>query len=200
MTVTKLRLEDDLGQPPFLRSLTVVAENCGGTGMEVTMTTDAGVDAAELFWSRVQVGEPDECWPYVGNGSRGKYGHVRIWFDGQRDYAHRVAFRLAGEAIPPGHILMHECDVGECCNVVRHVRVGTIAENNAQRDQRNRRTPFLPHGVKHWSAKLGERDVAAVRQARELGVPAPALAKMYSVSLATIYNLWSGRHYAGEAA
>src|SRR4051794_31483226 len=169
--------------------------------MEVTMTISSAEDAAAAFWARVQVGEPDECWPYVGGGSRGKYGHTRVWFNGQRDYAHRVAYRLMIGAIPDGRILLHECDNGACCNVLRCVRAGTIAENNAQRDARDRRTPFLPRGTKHWSAKLADRDVAAVRQARELGVPAPALAKMYGVSLATIYNLWAGRHYGeGTAA
>src|SRR4051812_26656577 len=45
--------------------------------------------AEQSFWRNVAVAQGDGCWPYVGRGSRGRYGHVRITFGGRREYAHR---------------------------------------------------------------------------------------------------------------
>jgi hypothetical protein len=154
----------------------------------------------EEFWTYVTIGGDDECWPYVGPGSRGKYGHVRIaWHEDTagrgREYAHRVAYQLAGGTIAPGaEVIRHSCDNGCCCNY-SHLRAGTALDNVKDREARNRRTPFLPRGSKHWSSKLIESNVAAVRMAREQGYDAPGVARMFGVSPATIYNVWEGRHH-----
>jgi DNA-binding transcriptional regulator YiaG len=121
--------------------------------------------------------------------------HVRVSVDGQRDYAHRIAYRQVNGEIPAGLVVMHTCDFPPCCNP-DHLVAGTIAMNNAMRDERRRRTPHLPRGEKHWSAKLSARDVAAIRRGQARNISADHLAVMYAVSTATIRNVWSGRHYA----
>jgi hypothetical protein len=156
----------------------------------------------EEFWAYVTMGGDDECWPFTGPGWRGKYGHVRIaWRQdeggggGGREYAHRVAWRLSyGPIESDAGIIRHSCDNGWCCNI-SHLSAGTALDNVKDREARNRRTPNLPRGSKHWSSKLVESSVVAVRMAREQGYDAPGVAKMFGVSPATIYNVWEGRHH-----
>ncbi len=150
----------------------------------------------DAFWDRVDVRGPDECWEYrrSAGGNRGRYGHVRIWYQGQRDYAHRVAFRLAGGIIKNGTVCHEPCDNAPCCNP-RHLLDATPQENVRQRDERGRRTPFLPTGSSHWSAKLTDPEVQAVRKARALGLPAETVASLFSVSRSSLYNVWGNVHY-----
>lgn len=152
--------------------------------------------AAARFWDNVQIGEADDCWPWITDvGSREATRHVRIWHQGVKIYAHRLAYLLAGGVIEDGEVVRHAvCDRGDCMNYL-HMRAGTIAENNRDRDVRNRRTPFLPRGEAHWSAKLTGVEVAKIRAAKRLGLPAHHLAAIFNVSRSTIYNVWGGLHY-----
>jgi hypothetical protein len=148
----------------------------------------------EDFWQLVEMGAPGDCWPMKPDvGSVGKYGHRRIWFRGRREYAHRIAYRLVHGEIPDGMCVTHGCDEGSCASPFC-LTVDSIAGNNAQRDARNRRTPRLPRGSQHWSAKLSDQSVIAIRRARGR-VGAKLLADLYETSVATVYNCWSRRHY-----
>ena len=152
--------------------------------------------AAVRFWDNVRVGGPDDCWPWVGaGGTREATGHVRIWHQGRKIYAHRLAYLLAGGEIGDGEVVMHSiCDRGDCQNFL-HMRVGTSAENTRERDDKNRRTPYLPRGQAHWSAKLTDSDAERIRAARELGLNAQDLAALFGVSRSSIYNIWAGVHH-----
>lgn len=153
--------------------------------------------AAARFWDNVRVAGADDCWPWVGpGGTREATGHVRIWHQGRKIYAHRLAYLLAGGEIADGEVVMHSvCDRGDCQNVF-HMRVGTSAENTRERDVKNRRTPYLPRGQAHWSAKLSDSDARRIRAARGLGLHAQDLAALFGVSRSSIYNIWAGTHYA----
>lgn len=157
--------------------------------------------AAARFWGNVRIGAAHECWPWAsGFGTREITGHIRIWHQGVKIYAHRLAYLLAGGVIEDGEVVRHAvCDQADCQNFL-HLKSGTVAENNRDRDVRNRRTPFLPRGEAHWSSKLTDADVARIRAAKGLGLPAHHLATMYSVSRSTIYNVWGGLHYPSWAA
>lgn len=153
------------------------------------------------FWSRVdRDSDPYGCHRYrpEAPGRRGKYRHVRIRMSGVDVFAHRLAYVLSGGIIDNA-VIIHSCDVGECC-AYNHLSCSTIAENNRQRDERNRRTPLLPRGAASWSAKLTDRDVQAILRARSQQVPAKVLATMFDVSPASIYNVWTGRHYGTSRA
>lgn len=151
--------------------------------------------AAARFWDGVQMGSADDCWPWVGrHGSHDASGHVRIWFNGTKQYCHRIAYTLGGGELLEGDLCLHSCDRPDCCNP-NHCRPGTAQDNVDDRERRNRRTPFLPRGGAHWSAKLSDADALRVRAARALGLPARHVAALYGISRSTVYAIWSGEHY-----
>lgn len=92
-----------------------------------TCTLASQVTLAHLealdFWSRVAVGEPDECWEWTrGRTSRG-YGNVHIGSGitglgvSVALYAHRVALALhQGHLLPADQVIDHLCYNQACCN------------------------------------------------------------------------------------
>lgn len=70
-------------------------------------------DSISRFWSRVEIGAPDECWLWTGPTNHSGFGY----FSAQRGqwYAHRVAWELTHGVYPPGHI-GHTCRKIICCN------------------------------------------------------------------------------------
>lgn len=152
--------------------------------------------AVRRFFDNVVLGGPNDCWPWVGGGTREPSGHIRIWYAGQKVYAHRVSFMLGGGELADGDVCRHAvCDQPSCMNYL-HMRAGTVQENVHDREVRNRRTPFLPRGQAHWSAKLTNADAQRIRAAKELGLDSRALAAMFGISRSSVYNIWAGLTYA----
>ena len=179
----------------------MAADNNGMYGDTSSLGFVISRRAAEEFWSRVHLpvdlDDPaGPCWLYSdqARGERGPYGHVRVSIEGHRVFAHRLAFVLTGGVLA-AECVLHICDVGNCLSTW-HLISSDRAENNRQRDERGRRTPHLPRGSAAAAARLTDRDVAALQRARQLQVPAKTLAQMFTVSPATIYNVWSGRYYS----
>jgi hypothetical protein len=102
------------------------------------------------FWLRVdQTGGPDACWLWQGWRDRDGYGQVG--WRGRMTRAHRLAFVLAGSAIPEGLTLDHLCRVKHCVNprhleAVSHrtniLRGNTLAARNAATRQCPRGHPY----------------------------------------------------------
>lgn len=84
------------------------------------------------FWDRVEVGDPNDCWPWkLSVGSHG-YGQVG-WHDKDRGrsvmtLAHRLAWFLAYGPIPEGFTVDHTCYVRRCCNPA-HMRLLSRSEH-----------------------------------------------------------------------
>lgn len=64
-------------------------------------------DFAERFWVRVEIGEPDECWPWTKGRTSTGYG--AIGFEGTSDKAHRIAYELSFGPIPEETVVDHTC-------------------------------------------------------------------------------------------
>jgi len=78
---------------------------------------------AGRFWSKVDFSNPDGCWPWKGS-MRHAYGEV--WINGQKEYAHRVAFKLVYGYEPEA--VCHHCDNPPCCRP-DHLFGGTQVDN-----------------------------------------------------------------------
>lgn len=90
---------------------------------------------AERFWSKVDLSNPDGCWPWAGS-YRHRYGE--IWLDGTtKAYAHRVAASLIHGELDDGAVVLHACDNPACVRP-DHLRVGTQADNMADQSRKGR--------------------------------------------------------------
>lgn len=67
---------------------------------------------ADLFWSRVDKRDDQECWPWTGTASNG-YGYLKR--DRQSISAHRVAYELTFGPVPDGKELDHTCHEPQTC-------------------------------------------------------------------------------------
>lgn len=136
------------------------------------------VDRAR-FWSKVEVGPIEACWPW--RGSRRRSGHGEVKLQGQSRSAHRVAYMLTVGPVRADEIVRHVCDNPECCNPA-HLRLGSHADNVADRVRRRRSA----YGENSGRAKLREADVLHIAESELDGA---TLARMYGVSTHTIYAI-----------
>jgi hypothetical protein len=79
----------------------------------------------DLFWSWVDIGAADECWPWklwVSNKGYGMFVSL-----GRTQTASRVAWFLSNGINPDG-VVCHSCDNPICCNPA-HLFLGTQSDN-----------------------------------------------------------------------
>lgn len=88
------------------------------------------------FWAKVQIGGPDECWPWTKAHNEHGYGLIRV--AGKNVKAHRVALIQGGEDPGPSVKVLHSCDNPPCCNP-GHLRFGSQRENVEDMHARGRR-------------------------------------------------------------
>ena len=97
----------------------------------------------ERVWSRIDVGEPDECWPWTRGRHSYGYGQIR-YPKSTLHYVHRLVSRAK-----PGQEVRHLCDNPPCCNPL-HLVLGTHRDNIADMNERgrnvNQRKTHCPRG------------------------------------------------------
>jgi hypothetical protein len=130
----------------------------------------------ENFWTRVQVGAPDECWEWQGAKTSSGYGNLS--WHGLHVQAHRVAyflhnggialhtnFRQEGVAKRYRRFVLHKCDNRLCCNP-EHLFLGSMRANQLDAYAKGRKTQ--PRS-QHANAKLTAAQVVAIRHRYDAG-------------------------------
>jgi hypothetical protein len=76
----------------------------------------------ERFWSKVEIADPDNCWPWLGWKDPNGYGCVSVGHKVRK--AHRVAWELTFGPIPARQRVIQSCSNPSCCNP-KHLWVAT---------------------------------------------------------------------------
>ena len=143
------------------------------------------------FWSKVRIGKPDHCWPWLGrvrkitigtgtNPGYGGYGQFNLGvYSGKQIniQPHRLAWILAnGQDIPNGHEPDHTCRNRRCCNPT-HIEVVTKRENilrgngfSAKQARRKRCIAghlFTPKNTYWYGVKKNHRMCLACKRRRQ---------------------------------
>lgn len=132
------------------------------------------------------VPEPNSgCWLWTSGWSLDGYGVMN-----RNVRAHRRAYELYVGPIPEGMVVCHKCDT-RCCVNPDHLFVGTITENNADRDRKGRSKYFK--GSESPSSKLNEDQVAEI-----ISDPRPQriIGMAYGVSQSTISLIKSRKRWS----
>jgi hypothetical protein len=130
------------------------------------------------FWKRVE--KTPTCW--VWKGLRTIWGYGEIW-NGKRNVAHRVSWILHFGEIPKGMLICHHCD-NRLCVRPDHLFLGTQADNNRDRDLKNR----TMRGEQYPLHKLTPDMVKQIRSLYEWG-KTKELAEHFKVSETLIFNV-----------
>lgn len=135
------------------------------------------------FWSKVEMGQPEECWPWKASILRGGYGY--FYLKGTKQ-AHRMAYELTHGKIPAGKCVLHTCDNPACCNPA-HLFLGTQMDNIA--DMNSKERCRCARG-EDSNAKLNRAQVREIRGKYASGNHTYVkLASEYGISFAQIGNI-----------
>ena len=125
------------------------------------------------------------CWIFTGGSKNGFHGS--LYYEGESEQAHRLAWMLIKGKIPDGLFVLHKCDVGMCVNP-DHLFLGTQEDNIADMDSKGRSNrPQL--GEKNGRALISSLDVIEIRKLHSEGMIYAELARRYNLSISAIARI-----------
>jgi DNA invertase Pin-like site-specific DNA recombinase len=146
----------------------------------------------DRFWTYVNAGSADVCWPWTGGKRTKGYGAYRV--ERKPIAAHRYAMMIhLGHNIPENLHVLHTCDVPACCNP-HHLKLGTNTDNVNDRVQRKR--SHRPIGELSGMSKMTGAHIRALLEKRMSGTSIRALAKEYNLDRSTVSAICKGRTWA----
>ncbi len=145
--------------------------------------------AARRFWSRVQRGGPDECWPTNWPPNDRGYGVFGLRAR-QNVYAHRFAWVLLRGPIPRGLCVLHKCDNPPCANPA-HLFLGTKTTNAADREAKGR----TPQGERSHNAKISNEDARTIRELASLSIRYGEIALRFGMSRGQVSRIVTGKQW-----
>lgn len=148
------------------------------------------VPIEQRFWSKVKVGQPDDCWLWTGATTVDGYGQIAGKVNGKRQplYAHRLAWEWANGPILDGLSVLHRCDVPACVNV-QHLFLGTQQDNLTDARQKGR----LDESQPRTTARFTPANRLAIFKLKPRRGLVTELARRHGVSKACISVIRRGR-------
>ena len=142
----------------------------------------------DQFWERVNVGLPNECWPWTGcrftkTDRHLPYGKTKIF--GYGTTAHRVSYLLTVGSVPQSMNVCHTCDNPPCCNPQHHF-LGDDFANMRDSVEKGRWKSGQLKGRDHGRAKLTDSQVIEIRAMRDYGVPLKEVASTFGIGIANV--------------
>ena len=122
-------------------------------------------DARKRFFDKVLPVTESGC--HLWTGYCNKLGYGIFYIEREFWYAHRIAYKFHYGLIDESAHVLHKCDV-PCCVNPGHLYLGTQADNNRDRDNRNRHVAL--RGADNGMAKLDEHKVRLIRASNESSV------------------------------
>lgn len=137
---------------------------------------------AALFWAKVEIGTPDECWPWLGYKKRS--GHGLTSYQSYPIHAHRKAWILTYGPIRNGQCVNHKCDNPACCNPdPKHMYLGSRADNMIDRWEDADPSTRSPRGRPHV---ITDRGLEKLWEMQRNGKTRKECAAVFDVHVATI--------------
>jgi len=114
---------------------------------------DITPEMIKRFWSKVKIGNPNECWPWLASKDKDGYGAISGTIKGKKWKFRSNRFSLMikiGHNIPDNMMSLHSCSNPCCCNPL-HLRVGSAQDNVDDMIKAGRKVKVF--GCKHWLGK-----------------------------------------------
>lgn len=140
----------------------------------------------ERFWSKVAIGDPDECWPWLASTKGNGYGQFNIR-KGVPVTAHRVSLALQGHVLTKNMFACHTCDNRPCVNP-HHLFIGSGKDNIDDCVAKGRANRASRPGESNNAAKLTDGEVREIRKTHST-LTQGMLAERYGVSQSTISRI-----------
>lgn len=119
-------------------------------------------------------------------------GYFFIGRKGKKKQMHRFIYEEMFGEIPENMVVRHKCDNQRCINP-EHLEIGTIADNNRDRDERGRSRPS--RGSKNGFAKLKESEVSVIKELFRKGKSVNELTTMFNIGPSTLYYIKRGERW-----
>jgi len=141
------------------------------------------------FWQKVDRKSDDECWLWTAKATVRGYGQFKV--GPCAVLVHRLSYEIANGPFSMVLIVLHECDTPLCVNP-KHLRLGTVADNNADMVAKGRSRSGAAPGEANWNAKLSADVVVAMRRS---GLPSHVVAKQFGVNASTVRKVRRGERW-----
>jgi hypothetical protein len=144
------------------------------------------------YWSLVQIGDPDECWPWLAACRDDGYGAFTIDapytnHPGKQMAAHRAGYQFVhGVSLMPHELVLHTCIGHRWCQNPMHLYVGSVQDNSDDMVEQERQV----RGEIHYASIFKPEDVLAIRLRHGHGERVASIAAGYPfASQAAIYAI-----------